>query len=92
MKMSIDIPEKTNARIRSIYGHNKCTGLWDEDRDIIVTAIYNGTPLDDCISRAEAILSMKKLYEEDCKDYGCEIPECFDADRAIKELKSLSSV
>lgn len=49
-------------------------------------------PCEDCISRATAILSMKKLYEQDCKDYGCEISECFDADRAIRELKSLPSV
>ena len=49
-------------------------------------------PCEDCISRSEVILSMKKLYEQDCKDYGCEIPECFDADRAIRELKSLPSV
>jgi len=47
---------------------------------------------EDCISRAAAIQSMNKLYEQDCKDYGCEIPECFDSDRAIRELKSLPSV
>lgn len=47
---------------------------------------------EDCISRAAAIQSMNKLYEQDCKDYGCEIPECFDSDRAIRELKSLPTV
>lgn len=47
---------------------------------------------EDSISRAAAIQSMNKLYEQDCKDYGCEIPECFDSYRAIRELKSLPSV
>lgn len=47
---------------------------------------------EDCISRETAIQSMNKLYEQNCKDYGCEIPECFDSDRAIRELKSLPSV
>lgn len=58
IELVIKIPQKTNERIRSIYGHNKCTGLWDEDRDIVVTAIYNGTPLDDV--KAE----MQRLADE----------------------------
>ena len=40
MKIIIDIPNKTIAHIRADYGH--CiTGLSDEDREIIVKAIYN---------------------------------------------------
>jgi len=46
MKMIIDIPEKTIAHIRSNYGHG-CKGLYDEDRDKIIDAIYHGIPLDD---------------------------------------------
>ena len=41
MKIIIDIPEKTNAHIRSDYGHGvKC--LRDEDRVILCDAIYHG--------------------------------------------------
>ncbi len=47
---------------------------------------------EDTISRKASIEAMKKLFNQDCKDYGCEIPECFDADRAIKELKDLPPV
>lgn len=43
MKIVIDIPEKTNAHIRSDYGHG-VKGLRDEDREIVCNAIYAGTP------------------------------------------------
>lgn len=43
MKLVIDIPEKTIAHIRSDYGHGY-KGLYDEDRDIIVNAIYKAHP------------------------------------------------
>lgn len=43
MKIVIEIPEKTNAHIRSDYGHGM-KGLFDEDREILCDAIYNGTP------------------------------------------------
>lgn len=43
MKLVIDIPEKTIAHIRSDYGHGY-KGLYDEDRDIIVNAIYKAYP------------------------------------------------
>lgn len=46
MKLIIDIPEKTNAHIRSDYGHGmKC--LFDEDREILCDAIYHGTPYEE---------------------------------------------
>lgn len=47
---------------------------------------------EDTISRKASIEAMKKLFNQDCEDYGCEIPECFDANRAIKELKALPPV
>ena len=43
MKIIIEIPEKTNAHIRSDYGHG-VKGLYDEDREILCDAIYHGTP------------------------------------------------
>ncbi len=43
MKIVIEIPEKTNAHIRSDYGHG-VKGLYDEDREILCDAIYHGTP------------------------------------------------
>ena len=48
--------------------------------------------MNDLISRANAIKAMKKLYDEDVEAYGCEIPECFDCDRAIEALEKLPSV
>ncbi len=46
MKIVIDIPEKTNAHIRSDYGHG-IKGLRTEDRKILCDAIYHGTPYED---------------------------------------------
>ena len=46
VKLIIEIPKKTIAHIRSDYDHGY-KGLYDEDRDKIVDAIYHGTPLDD---------------------------------------------
>lgn len=43
MKLIIEIPEKTNAHIRSDYGHG-IKGLKDEDREIVCDAIYAGEP------------------------------------------------
>ena len=53
MKLIIDIPEKTIAHIRSNYGHGY-KGLYDEDRDKIVDAIYHGIPLDDVKAEIQA--------------------------------------
>lgn len=52
MKLIIDIPEKIIAHIRSDYGHGY-KGLYDEDRDKIVDAIYHGIPLDSNSEKAE---------------------------------------
>lgn len=46
MKIVIEIPEKTNAHIRSDYGHG-VKGLYDEDREILCDAIYHGTPYEE---------------------------------------------
>ena len=43
MKLIIEIPEKTNAHIRSDYGHG-VKGLYDEDREIVCDAIYHAIP------------------------------------------------
>lgn len=46
MKIIIDIPEKTNAHIRSDYGHGmKC--LFEEDKEILCDAIYHYTPYEE---------------------------------------------
>lgn len=52
MKLIIDIPKKTIARIRSNYGHG-CKGIYDGDKDKVIDAIYHGTPLDSNSERAE---------------------------------------
>lgn len=41
------------------------------------------------ISLEDAITAMEKLYEDDLEAYGCDIPECFNSDRAIDALKKL---
>lgn len=46
VKLIIEIPKKTVEHIRSDYGHG-CKGMYDDDREIIVDAIYNAIPLDD---------------------------------------------
>ena len=46
MKLVIEIPEKTNAHIRSDYGHG-VKGLTEEDREIVCEAIYHGTPYEE---------------------------------------------
>lgn len=50
MKIIIEIPEKTNAHIRSDYGHFVTTGamaLRAEDKDILCYAVYHGEPYND---------------------------------------------
>lgn len=46
MKIVIEIPEKTNAHIRSDYGHGmKC--LFDKDVEILCDAIYHCLPYEE---------------------------------------------
>ena len=45
MKLIIDLPDKTIAHIRSDYGHKYFGCISDEDKKIIMKAIYDGTPL-----------------------------------------------
>ena len=45
MKIIIDIPEKTIAHIRSDYGHGYTGDMYDDDKKVIIDAIYNATPL-----------------------------------------------
>lgn len=46
MKLIIDIPEKTNAHIRSDYGHG-VVGLRYDDEGILCHAVYHGTPYEE---------------------------------------------
>ena len=46
MKIVIDIPEKTNAHIRSDFGHGYLA-LRDEDKGILCYAVYHGTPYEE---------------------------------------------
>ena len=47
MKLIIDLPDKTIAHIRSDYGHKYFGAIRDDDKKIIMKAVYNGTPLED---------------------------------------------
>ena len=46
VKLVIEIPEKTNAHIRSDYGHGYLA-LRDEDKGILCYAVYHGAPYED---------------------------------------------
>ena len=46
MKIIIEIPEKTNAHIRSDYGHG-VRGLRIEDMEMLVDAVYHGEPYEE---------------------------------------------
>lgn len=68
MKLIIDIPEKIIAHIRSNYGHGY-KGLYDEDRDKIVDAIYHGIPLDDVKAEIEGLRCgqpLRKFVVDEC--------------------------
>ena len=47
--------------------------------------------MSDLISRDDAIRAMLRLECEDIETYGAKIPEGFDADPAVKALKTLPS-
>lgn len=47
--------------------------------------------MSDLISREDAINAMMVLKRADDLAYGCEIPESFDSERAIKALKNIPS-
>lgn len=47
MKLIIDLPNKTIAHIRSDYGHKYFGCIGDDDKKIIMKAIYDGTPLEE---------------------------------------------
>ena len=47
--------------------------------------------MDDLISRQAAVDAMMRLQTEDIEAYGASIPEGFDGDRAVAELKALPS-
>lgn len=49
MKLIIDLPNKTIAHIRSDYGHKYFGCIGDEDKKIIMKAIYDGTPLEEAL-------------------------------------------
>lgn len=69
MKLVIEIPEKTNAHIRSDYGHG-VKGLRDKDMEIVFDAIYHGIPVREKIDNIchivhSAILSSFESHEEE---------------------------
>ena len=47
VKLIIDLPDKTIAHIRSDYGHKYFGCIGDDDKKIIMKAIYDGTPLEE---------------------------------------------
>lgn len=79
MKIVIDIPQKTIEHIRSDYGHGY-RGFYDEDRVIILDAIYSSTtpknkvsefiPCKDC-RRYEIIKTRMGESDSFCERFGC---------------------
>lgn len=81
IKLIIEIPKKTVAHIRSDYGHGY-KGIYDDDRDIIVDAIYNA-PSADIMERAREIQDYCEGFPncEGCRFYknlpfGCTFGIC----------------
>ena len=72
VKLIIEIPKKTIAHIRSDYGHGY-KGLYDEDREIIVNAIWNSTPLDDVKAEIEEKISHYNHFQGSNTAHGLEI-------------------
>ena len=48
--------------------------------------------MDVLTSKQWAINSMRKLRGEDIEDFGCEMSECFDAERAIEAINNLPEI
>ena len=80
--------------IKILSNHEMIDVMWDKADEALNMAIdaLEQQPCEDCISRKASIEAMNKLFNQDCEDYGCEIPECFPAYRAIEELEMLPSV
>ena len=70
MKLIIDLPDKTIAHIRSDYGHKYFGSIRDDDKKIIMKAIYNGTPLE------EELENQKTGHWVEIDDYPHEDFEC----------------
>ena len=81
MQIVIDIPKKTNERIRSIVGHGVYNFFDDEDRSMVVKAIYDGIVfpenhgrlidagrLEQC--RIDYVLSGHSESVKDCTEFG----------------------
>lgn len=78
MKIVIEIPEKTNAHIRSDYGHG-LKGLRTEDRKILCDAIYHGTPYEERPHgewKADGTCSECGVYSSLNKDTAYFCPDC----------------
>lgn len=77
--------ESIENRVRHAFNQGYEMGL-KESRS------KNPNACGDAISREAAIMSMKRLEEEDIERYGCSIPEGFDGRPAIEALQVLPSV
>ena len=68
MKLIIDIPDKVIAHIRSNYGHGvKC--LYDEDKDIIIDAIYENRTLQAELEEIKAEIQSERNNHQEVGKY-----------------------
>ena len=95
MKYIIDLPDKTIAHIRSDYGHKYFGCIGDEDKKIIMKAIYNGTPLPKghgrLIDAKDAIETLQIMFARDediqnaCEQCISDCPTVIEADKENKK-------
>ena len=74
MKIIIEIPEKTNAHIRSDYGHG-VKGLEYEDMLMLCDAVYHGEPYHNRPRGEWTPISYRPMDEEEYEDYKKEFGE-----------------
>lgn len=87
MKLIIDLPNKTIAHIRSDYGHKYFGCIGDEDKKIIMKAIYDGTPLEEALEKIKARLNHRANEHLD-GDYYVRIKDINEVfDEELAELK-----
>lgn len=67
-----------------------CCGLNEHYQKYLFSAIGHLQANDKYIKLDDVISAMQKLYQDDIESYGVEIPETFDAERAIEALKQLT--
>lgn len=65
-----------------------CSGMSEEQ----INSVVEGLTSPDAVSRAAVVELLVKLEQEDIDQYGCKIPEGFDAKEAVEAVRKLPPV